>query len=220
MFKYSRMRNCNFGNHNDEIFPGWRACLTAYPRNMRYGSTCKKLYPNVYGNKFGGLFDALSGKNKKAKRMEEFQGCKSPILNLEKEIKTLMHAINQRRSDECMGLKNPPKSSSWYKYRKKNIDEMLHDVKDLLDDLELEKRLEQYKNKNKNLLDLDEELDRRLEQVRNKNSFGKKPSQALKNQAKKWGIRLTVKRGNKRVPKSPATLRKQINNKKKRCHFK
>ena len=38
-------------------------------------------------------------------------------------------------------------------------------------------------------------------------------SQRLKNQAKRLGVRLMVKRGNKRVYKSPAVLRKQIKNK-------
>ena len=41
-------------------------------------------------------------------------------------------------------------------------------------------------------------------------------SQRLKNQAKRLGVRLMVKRGNKRVYKSPAVLRKQIKNKEKK----
>ena len=46
------------------------------------------------------------------------------------------------------------------------------------------------------------------------------PSAALKKQAKKLGVKLTLKKGNKRVAKSEAVLRKQVNKKRKAAGLK
>ena len=58
----------------------------------------------------------------------------------------------------------------------------------------------------------------RKKKVKRSKHKGKKPTKALIRMCKRYRIRLTVKRGSKRVPKSEKVLKSQLKNKMKKKH--